>query len=519
MKLRITLFILVLSVLSNLAYSQQQEITIDFSIQQNGNQLLLDSVLITNETALCDTLIRFPDTSLSVNMISGIEDIQGNYGQNLIVKNAYPNPFSDMTYIDMYCPGGNIEIEAFDTSGRILFRKDYSLFKGIHQFAFYPGAQSMYFISIRYENQEQHIKLLHSGNVQSSCRIRYSGSPQDASFKSVRNTAFTYTEGDNLSFTAYTTACQEVETAAQTGSPTSSESYVFDFTQLTELQPEAPAIESLSDTETSITWNWTDVSVCDGYKYSTENDYATATDIGSLTEFMQDGLNPGTNHQLFVWAYNDCGASFPLEMYHYTTPIPLTQEEIDSINNGTASQAMAVMNIFEQPDSTYLRAQSTNVDPANPDIQLLKDRMHQATSNAVGIAAPQVGINRNLMWVQRWDKGMIMHPWEAYYNPRILQYADSVVQRNDGCLSVPDGGEYPDIEGFSYRAIWIDVEYYTADGTHVIERIDHQYTAHIFQHEIDHLNGIMFFDRQVEENAYKYTIVEGDSYQGLPPID
>ena len=62
------------------------------------------------------------------------------------------------------------------------------------------------------------------------------------------------------------------------------------------------------------------------------------------------------------------------------------------------------------------------------------------------------------------------------------------------------------------------VTYYDVDGVFHEEKINQQYTAHIFQHEIDHLNAIMFFDRQVEENAFKYTIIEGDSYEGLPEI-
>jgi peptide deformylase len=150
--------------------------------------------------------------------------------------------------------------------------------------------------------------------------------------------------------------------------------------------------------------------------------------------------------------------------------------------------------------------------------------MYQAArTTGVGIAAPQVGINRKVICLQRWDKTVgsgifVSHPWEFYFNPQIVEYSDSVVRRSDGCLSVPDGSNYPTIGGFSYRATWVIVTYYDVDGIFHEEKINHQYTAHIFQHEIDHLNAVMFFDRQVEENAYKYTIIEGDSYEGLPEI-
>lgn len=167
-----------------------------------------------------------------------------------------------------------------------------------------------------------------------------------------------------------------------------------------------------------------------------------------------------------------------------------------------------------------MRAQSTNVVLGEENLQHLTDRMKQTVlGEGVGIAAPQVGINRNIIWVQRYDKGSIIHPWELYFNPRILNYSDTVALRSDGCLSVDYCATQYDIAGNSYRAKWIDVEYYLQDGTYVIERINHQYTAHIFQHEIDHLNGIMYFDRQVEEIPEKLIIIEGDSYEGLPAID
>jgi peptide deformylase len=106
----------------------------------------------------------------------------------------------------------------------------------------------------------------------------------------------------------------------------------------------------------------------------------------------------------------------------------------------------------------------------------------------VGIAAPQVGINRNIIWVQRQDKGtMFNRPWELYYNPRIVAYSGIYNLRSDGCLSVPDACETQNgITGNSWRASWVDVEYYLPDGTFVQERITQALTAHIFQHEIDH---------------------------------
>jgi len=133
----------------------------------------------------------------------------------------------------------------------------------------------------------------------------------------------------------------------------------------------------------------------------------------------------------------------------------------------------------------------------------------------VGIAAPQVGINRNATWIQRYDKGTFTsHPFEFYINPKITAYSDTVKLKSDGCLSVPNP---PTGQDFSYRAIWINVEYDLPDGTHKKERINHEYTAHIFQHEIDHLNAIMYLDRMIESNASKFVIISDQP--ALTPIN
>lgn len=174
-------------------------------------------------------------------------------------------------------------------------------------------------------------------------------------------------------------------------------------------------------------------------------------------------------------------------------PLAFTQGEKDLILNNSRDSAMRILNYFIYEDSLILRKQSIDINfNDTATLFYLTDRMHKTCLGAggVGIAAPQVGINRNIIWVQRWDKGNInSHPWEVYFNPVITKYSDTVKQRNDGCLSIPG------VSGTSWRAIWVDVEYFLPDGSKKSERINHQYTAHIFQHEIDHLNGIVWLDR------------------------
>lgn len=168
-------------------------------------------------------------------------------------------------------------------------------------------------------------------------------------------------------------------------------------------------------------------------------------------------------------------------------------------------QDLRIMSIYEDLDSLILRCPSVDVNPKDTIWKFLAERMIDvAKSEGVGIAAPQVGVNRNIICVQRYDKqddSPDGHPWEMYFNPQIVEYSDSIVRRNDGCLSVPTGDLYPEIEEFSYRYTWVRFTYFDADGIFREETVRQEYTAHIIQHEVDHLNAIMFFDRQKLEQA------------------
>jgi peptide deformylase len=107
-------------------------------------------------------------------------------------------------------------------------------------------------------------------------------------------------------------------------------------------------------------------------------------------------------------------------------------------------------------------------------------------SMGVGIAAPQVGILKNIIWVQRFDKEDF--PFEVYINPRILSYSTLKQDCQEGCLSIPDRSDTT-----RNRSYAIMIDYDKIDGSHHTEMIE-DFTAVIFQHEIDHLNGILYLD-------------------------
>lgn len=207
------------------------------------------------------------------------------------------------------------------------------------------------------------------------------------------------------------------------------------------------------------------------------------------------------NQNKFYRALVSSGTCSPYisDTLHYQKPTALTQAETDSIFSADQNTQFRVMQIYQHPDSTILRTVSQDIPFCDTlAIRHMMSRMLKTVilEQGVGIAAPQIGINRCAVCVLRYDKPPYNNPpFEFYLNPKILAYSDTVALRADGCLSVPTGAGYPQVIDSTYRALWVVVEYNLIDGTYKREKISHQYTAHIFQHEIDHLNGIMYFDR------------------------
>jgi len=174
-----------------------------------------------------------------------------------------------------------------------------------------------------------------------------------------------------------------------------------------------------------------------------------------------------------------------------------TSQQEQLIMAADTNTPMRVFKITRKDDSVLLRTQSQaiKVDPNDPVLQTFIKRLYRTVRDSlslgVGIAAPQVGILKNIIWVQRLDKEDL--PFEVYLNPKIIQYTKRKQDCLEGCLSIPDRRDTT-----KTRAYAILVEYDLPDNTHKIEMIE-DFTAVIFQHEIDHLNGILYLDHLKKE--------------------
>ncbi|MBO7188457.1 MAG: peptide deformylase, partial [Tidjanibacter sp.] len=125
-----------------------------------------------------------------------------------------------------------------------------------------------------------------------------------------------------------------------------------------------------------------------------------------------------------------------------------------------------------------------------PEFQVLKERMLATvcdpTNEGVGIAAPQVGISRRLVAVQRFDKEG--EPFEFYINPEIVARSEERELGSEGCLSVPE------MSGDVWRSTAIRLQYNRESDFSVVEEDIEDFTAVIFQHELDHLDGVLYID-------------------------
>ncbi|WP_116126875.1 peptide deformylase [Lewinella sp. IMCC34183] len=173
-----------------------------------------------------------------------------------------------------------------------------------------------------------------------------------------------------------------------------------------------------------------------------------------------------------------------------------TPEQRAMIMAAGPDEPMRVWKITDRSDSLLLRTESEDVrvDPSDPVLTRFLARLHATVTDSaslgLGIAAPQVGILKNIIWVQRLDKEDL--PWEVFLNPVIRQYSEKKQLNREGCLSIPNRRDT------CSRAYAVLMEYDRPDGSHGIEMVE-DFTSVIFQHEVDHLNGILFLDHLAEE--------------------
>ena len=158
---------------------------------------------------------------------------------------------------------------------------------------------------------------------------------------------------------------------------------------------------------------------------------------------------------------------------------------------------MSLLPIIEVPDP-LLRAPSAAIEAIDSDVERLVADMFETMYQApgIGLAAVQVAVPRRLLIIDLQEPDPVPEGEEegppvkrphVFINPEILDRSDARKTYNEGCLSIPD--QYAEIERpDSVRARWLDEHGKTREG-----EFDGLMSV-CLQHEVDHLNGILFID-------------------------
>ncbi len=153
---------------------------------------------------------------------------------------------------------------------------------------------------------------------------------------------------------------------------------------------------------------------------------------------------------------------------------------------------MAILPIVEVPDPR-LRQISSPVEAVDDEMRKLIGDMFETMYDApgIGLAAVQVGVPKRILVMDlqepEVEDGPQVKDPRVFINPEILTHSEQEVPYLEGCLSVPD--QYADVERPDrIRARWLDEH-----GTQREEELD-GLLAVCLQHEIDHLEGILFID-------------------------
>ena len=135
-----------------------------------------------------------------------------------------------------------------------------------------------------------------------------------------------------------------------------------------------------------------------------------------------------------------------------------------------------------------LRGEAGEVEEFGEELEKFLAEMVETmiAEDGVGLAAPQVGVSRRIAVVN--PDPLNPDTLLTLVNPRILDCSDETECAEEGCLSVPG------IRGKVERPIMIEVEYRDAGGEKHCIKVD-GLVSRIIQHEMDHLDGVLFVDR------------------------
>ena len=190
MKTKISLSVAAL-LLTLSANCQKISVNLSFNAVNNMAATRLDSVKVLNQTQDTDTVIIYPDTTLTIEITPGDTLLYIGYSNGFAVGvqeadrekvqfqvfQNYPNPVKDQSVISVFIPEkGTVRVMVTDISGRPVINSDWQLDKGSHSFRFIPGDGRLFILTAGWNGINQSVKILTTEpKANTKCTLEYAG--------------------------------------------------------------------------------------------------------------------------------------------------------------------------------------------------------------------------------------------------------------------------------------------------------------------------------------------------------
>ena len=226
MKKALFILSMIVGTLTTSLISQNIELT--FTGDNNGQPVLVDSVIIRNVTQGGEVTLYPPDLTLTL-IITGIEGEMIRKNPAFILHQNYPNPFNNRTSVQLHVPGTSlVKMMISNLLGQNLLTSNKVLDAGTHTFSFTPGNENCYFLTASCDGHTKTIKMLcNSGKAGQSISLGHSGQTVPyPSFKTLQLLGeLPFELGDELLMIAYSASGE----SGMVKSPEMSQEYIMQF--------------------------------------------------------------------------------------------------------------------------------------------------------------------------------------------------------------------------------------------------------------------------------------------------
>ncbi|MBQ6071463.1 MAG: hypothetical protein IKQ75_02950 [Bacteroidales bacterium] len=301
--------------------ASSQTVTISFTAQDtNAYPVRLNRVTITNLSKNWQETIFWPDTALTMQLGTGIDDY-GKVSRVVVLQNK-PNPCDGTTEVCLAVPeDGPVQLEMTDLRGRLVSSQEMSLQRGVHCFRVTLSSAGTYVMTARQNGQSGSVKMVCNRGAGSD-NIDYLGAGPDIDYmlKSVNTNP--YNHGDTMEYVGYADICGAEAESRHVVTQLFHITCTLHFSEAQCFLPEVLTNAIVEFTDTTATGGGRVISgggapvTARGLCWSTspnptvsDNHTTEGDSLGSFTSYLT-GLTPGTRYYVRAYAVNIMGTAY-----------------------------------------------------------------------------------------------------------------------------------------------------------------------------------------------------------------